>query len=254
MRESFATALAVVLAAEGGYAEHPRDPGGPTFRGITLATLAAAWGRSATTAELRALTQAEIAAIYRRRFWAAVGGDGLPAGVDLAVFDMAVNSGPARAVRLLQSVLGVARDGVVGPRTLAAARGAPPGDLVRALCRARQGFLRRLAIWPVFGRGWTRRVRTVEARALALAAAAPPHSPTAHSKELIMNGLKPILLSRTVWSNLIGLAALAASAFGFDTGGIDTGGLADAALQVVAAGGFLASTVFRVIATKRLAG
>ena len=67
-----------------------------------------------------------------------------------------------------------------------------------------------------------------------------------------MDSLKPILQSRTVWSNLIGLAALALSAFGFDTAGLDTSRVADAALQAIAASGFLASTAFRITATKRL--
>ena len=100
-------------------------------------------------------------------------GDGT---LDLAVFDLAVNSGPARAVRMLQTVLGVAVDGIVGPVTLEAAWQAEPADTIRRLTRARLGFLGRLATWPVFGRGWRRRVLAVEQGALRLASSPPPHS------------------------------------------------------------------------------
>ena len=122
MRTSFDTALATVLAAEGGFSNDPRDPGGATFRGITLATLSGARGRPVTVAELKALDRAEIATIYRRSYWDTVAGDALPAGLDLAVFDLAVHSGPHRAAVLLQGLLGVATDGRIGPVTLAAAR------------------------------------------------------------------------------------------------------------------------------------
>ena len=247
MRTSFDTALATVLAAEGGFSNDPRDPGGATFRGITLATLSGARGRPVTVAELKALDRAEIATIYRRSYWDTVAGDALPAGLDLAVFDLAVHSGPHRAAVLLQGLLGVATDGRIGPVTLAAARRGDAAAHVRALCAARRAFLQRLPTWPAFGRGWTHRVASVEARALALAASARPAT-----KDTRMDSLKPILQSRTVWSNLIGLAALALSAFGFDTSGLDTARVADAALQAIAAGSFLASTGFRIVATKRL--
>ena len=95
--------------------------------------------------------------------------DELPPGLDLATFDLAVNSGPTRAVKMLQTALGVEADGVVGPVTLNAAREADVPQAIRRLTKARLGFLGRLATWPVFGLGWRRRVLAVEQEALRLA-------------------------------------------------------------------------------------
>jgi lysozyme family protein len=167
---SFEASLAHVLRHEGGYVNHPADPGAATNLGITAATLARARGRPVTAADVRALTRAEAAGIYRRFYWDAVHGDDLPAGLNHAVFDLAVNSGPARAARLLQRVLKVAEDGAIGPATLAGARAADPVEAVRALQRERLAFLERLPTWPVFAKGWQTRVAEVEREAVALAA------------------------------------------------------------------------------------
>jgi lysozyme family protein len=141
---SFEPSLAHVLKHEGGYVNHPADPGGATNLGITAATLARARGHPVSAADVAALTRAEAAAIYRRFFWNSARGDDLPAGLDHAVFDLAVNSGPGRAARLLQRVLAVAEDGVIGPATLAAAQRAEAGQTIRALQRERLAFLKRL--------------------------------------------------------------------------------------------------------------
>ena len=175
-KSNFAACLKIVLAHEGGFADHPADPGGATNRGITLRTLAEWRGVSPWWAldkdAVRALGLGETREIYRARYWDAVAGDELPKGLDLAVFDFAVNSGPARAVRTLQALLGVAEDGVVGPVTLGAvAERAGKGggaNLIRELCARRLGFLRTLTIFPIFGTGWTRRVADTEARALSM--------------------------------------------------------------------------------------
>jgi len=167
--DSFERAFAEVLRHEGGFVQHPRDPGGATKFGVTWEALAAFRECSVSVDDVRNLTQAEAKTIYRRRFWDAVRSGDLPPGLDLAVFDFAVHSGPARAVRMLQDSLGVAADGIVGPVTLEAARRADPGDVIRRLTETRLGFLTRLATWPVFGRGWRRRVLAVEQEALRLA-------------------------------------------------------------------------------------
>jgi lysozyme family protein len=259
---SFEASLAHVLKHEGGYVNHPADPGGATNFGITAATLARARGRPVTAAEVRALTRAEAAGIYRRFYWDAIRGDDLAAGLDHAVFDLAVNSGPARAARLLQRVLGLAEDGIVGPATLAAARDADPAGTVRALQRERLAFLRRLATWPVFGKGWQARVAAVEHEAVALAAqpatippvfTPPPFNPPAR-KDAPMNDVKSILASRTVWANIVGLASIGLSLAGVDTGDIDTDRFAESAAQFVAAASFIGSTVFRIAASRRLLG
>ncbi|ACL61345.1 glycoside hydrolase family 108 protein [Methylobacterium nodulans] len=169
----FDAALARVLAHEGGWSDHPADPGGPTNLGVTQATLSAWLGRPATRAEVKALTPASVAPLYRARFWDAVHGDALPAGVDLAVFDLAVNSGVRRAAMALQRAVGVADDGRIGPMTLAAAARAPAARTIRRISADRLAFLQRLSTWPSFGRGWGRRVSEVRAAALAMAASAP---------------------------------------------------------------------------------
>jgi lysozyme family protein len=167
---SFETAVDLVLRHEGGFVNHPRDPGGATNFGITRETLSRVRGRPASVEDVRRLTREEAASIYRRLYWQAVRADELPPGLDLAVFDLAVNSGPKRAVTMLQKLLGVTADGSIGPVTIKAANRPDPAESVRRLTRERLGFLSRLATWPVFGRGWRRRVLAVEQEGLRLAA------------------------------------------------------------------------------------
>lgn len=174
-RENFASALSAVLKHEGGWADHPNDPGGATMKGVTLATYRR-YRPGATKAQLRNITDAELQRIYRDGYWDVIRGDDLPSGIDYAVFDFAVNSGPGRAAKYLQGVLGVARDGVIGPKTIAAAHAADPIKVITDLCDRRMAFLHRLSTWPVFGRGWSSRVRGVRQLALSLTAE-PKHAP-----------------------------------------------------------------------------
>lgn len=166
---NFDRALAAVLKHEGGYADHPRDPGGATNLGITRATLARWRGRPVSKAEVRALTRAEAAKIYRALYWDEVGADALPDGLDFAVFDYCVNSGPGRAARALQSVAGTRTDGRIGRITLVAVALRDPSDLIMAYCRKRLSFLESLRTFAVFGRGWRRRVQETQALALEMA-------------------------------------------------------------------------------------
>lgn len=168
---TFERGLSLVLKHEGGWSDDPHDPGGATNLGVTIGTLSLWLGRPATKAEVRALTAASVAPLYRRRFWDAIQGDALPAGLDYALFDFAVNSGPRRAVIGLQRGLQIADDGRLGPVTLEAVAKHKPADLIDALCDGRLAFLRALSTWPRFGRGWSRRVEEVRAAALALHAA-----------------------------------------------------------------------------------
>jgi lysozyme family protein len=171
---NFERALALVLVHEGGWADHPKDPGGATNLGVTIGTLSDWLGRPATKAEVRALTKASVAPIYRRNYWNAVRGDELPAGVDYAVFDFAVNSGRGRAIPSLQRAIGVADDGKLGPITLAAAASKDAAQTIERICADRLAFLRRLSTWPTFGKGWSSRVEGVRAEALAMARVAVP--------------------------------------------------------------------------------
>lgn len=165
--ERFGECLAHVLRHEGGYVDHPRDPGGATNMGITIGTLSDWLGRPATKAEVRALSRDLAAAIYHRRYWLPVRGDALGSGLDLVVFDYGVNSGPVRAVRTLQAAIGVDMDGVMGPVTINALAGRDREPLIRDVSARRRAFLRSLSTYDTFGRGWERRVAEVEAAALA---------------------------------------------------------------------------------------
>lgn len=171
--ERFERCLTEVLRHEGGYVDHPSDPGGATNMGITRKTLAR-WRKVSPwtdlpKAEVAGLKRDEAALIYRASYWNACEAGAMPAGVDLALFDFAVNSGPDRAVRVLQAALGVAADGAVGPVTLGAVNAANPAKLINAICDRRLGFLSRLSTFATFGRGWTRRVAEIRAAALAAA-------------------------------------------------------------------------------------
>ncbi|MBA1158044.1 glycoside hydrolase family 108 protein [Microvirga mediterraneensis] len=168
----FDQAVDHVLSHEGGFSQHPRDPAGATKFGITRDTLSRAKGRPASVTDVRRLSRREAVSIYRQLYWDTVQGDELPPGLDLAVFDLAVNSGPVRAVAMLQSTLQIEADGIVGPVTLCAVRAADVTEMIRRLTKARLGFLGRLATWPVFGLGWRRRVLAVEQEALRLASLA----------------------------------------------------------------------------------
>lgn len=165
MKGNFDAALAAVLKHEGGWADHPADPGGATMKGITKRTLEAHLGREVTKDELREISDETLREIYRSRYWDAVRGDELPAGADYVIFDCAVNSGPRRAIIFAQKVAGTTQDGVLGPKTLAAIRVACAKDVdgfIAEYSEERAAFLRRLPTFHVFGRGWMRRVNNVE--------------------------------------------------------------------------------------------
>jgi lysozyme family protein len=161
MKSSFDDALVKVLKHEGGYVNHPRDPGGMTNLGVTKREWESWTGKAASEADMRALTPAKVAPLYKARYWDAVRADDLPAGVDYAVFDAAVNSGPAQAAKWLQRAVGVEADGKIGPATLAAVRAKPAAEVVAAFTERRRQFLQRLPTWGTFGKGWDRRVSEV---------------------------------------------------------------------------------------------
>jgi lysozyme family protein len=179
-QERFDRCLAEVLRQEGGYADDPRDPGGPTRFGVTRAVLSEALGRAASAEDVAVLTEAEAAGIYRRSYWAPVSCGGLPAGLDLVVFDSAVNMGPGTAARLLQAALGVTADGAVGPRTLASAGDRPAAEAIRGVSDLRRRRYRALAGFSAFGQGWLRRTDAVEALALTWAGQADTLSGATH--------------------------------------------------------------------------
>ncbi|WP_201098767.1 glycoside hydrolase family 108 protein [Thiocystis minor] len=134
-----------ILIEEGGLSEHPADPGGLTHYDISQ--------RSYPALDIRHLTRDDAKDIYRRDYWARVKGDRLPVGLDLVVLDMAINAGVSRAIRLLQQLIGVPDDGIVGTPTLAALDDRPTADLIKAYSRLRLIYYRSLKGWPTFGHG-----------------------------------------------------------------------------------------------------
>lgn len=169
MKENFVSSLARVLVHEGGYVNHPRDPGGATNKGVTQRVYDD-WrvSRGMTPRSVRHIQPNEIEEIYKRQYWDAVRCDELPAGVDYCIFDLAVNSGVNRAARFLQRAAGVTEDGRIGPVTLAAVKNISPGLLADMICDERMCFLRTLGTFGTFGKGWTRRVSDVRDHAKAM--------------------------------------------------------------------------------------
>lgn len=159
---NFRPSLALVLAHEGGYVNHPRDPGGATNRGVTQAVYDAYRKyHGQKQRSVKYILDSEVSEIYNKNYWRLVRGDSLPCGLDYAVFDFAVNSGVSRATRYLQRLVGVADDGVIGVITLnavEAANKADPVGLISKYCANRLAFVRSLSTFDVFGKGWTRRI------------------------------------------------------------------------------------------------
>lgn len=166
---NYAAALKLVLKSEGGWSDDNRDPGGATMQGVTQKTYDV-WRRShgLKLQSVRHISQAELAQLYAATFWNVIQGDQLPAGLDYAVFDAAVNSGTGRAPKWLQQIVGVDADGYIGPRTIAAVMQHDIRDLIERYCDARLAYLQHLPTWPTFGRGWSRRVADVRVHALGM--------------------------------------------------------------------------------------
>lgn len=150
---TFDEAFDRLLGHEGGYSNHPSDPGQETMWGVT-ARVARANGY---TGDMRALPREKAKAIYRKDYWATVRADELPEALRFDVFDAAVNSGPKQAAKWLQAAVGASVDGVIGPQTLAAARDAD-GMAPARFNGARLRFMTDLPTWASFGRGWARRI------------------------------------------------------------------------------------------------
>jgi len=153
--------IAFILEEEGGLVDNGADPGGRTNFGITQRYLDAARQTHPDMklpATVDELTSAQAAELYRRDEWSQIHGDALPAPIALLVMDCAVNSGPARAVRLLQLALGITADGIPGPATLAAASSAPPSLEDEFTARHAVYFASLDDAESVFELGWMRRL------------------------------------------------------------------------------------------------
>ena len=166
---NFNRSLELVLQHEGGYVNHPDDPGGPTNLGVTLANFRRYVKPGGTIADLKKLTKAQAGTVYRRQYWDRVHGNEMPGGLDYAMFDFGVNSGPSRAIKFIQEIVGARVDGRLGPQTMGAIQLSSAGPLATALCDKRLAWLKGLRRWPTFGKGWERRVKAVKADALSMA-------------------------------------------------------------------------------------
>ena len=164
MKENYDKSLALVLRYEGGYVDHPKDPGGPTNKGVTQ-DVYDHWRQKhgQPTQSVRNISMEEVGGIYRQLYWDKISGDDLPSGLDFAVFDFAVNSGVDRAAKYLQSIVGVPQDGQIGPQTILAAK----TYVATALTNKRLGFMKSLSIWSTFGKGWQDRIDDVKKQIIA---------------------------------------------------------------------------------------
>lgn len=170
MKHNFAEALQKLLVHEGGFVNHPSDPGGMTNLGVTKAVWEEWVGHPVDEKQMRALDPATVAPLYRAKYWDKIKGDDLPTGVDYVVFDAAVNSGPGRAAKWLQACVGVEQDGGIGPKTLAAVLNFDSEALVDDYTKRRLSFLMDLPHWGTFGKGWSRRVADVQTTASSMTA------------------------------------------------------------------------------------
>jgi lysozyme family protein len=170
MKENFDAALKAILHHEGGFVNHPADPGGMTNLGVTKKVWEEWVGHEVDEKAMRALTPEVVGPMYKAKYWDKIKGDDLPTGVDYCVFDAAVNSGPGRAAKWLQSCVGVEPDGGIGPKTLAAVATFDPADLVEDYAKRRLSFLMDLPTWGTFGKGWGRRVAEVQTVASSMTA------------------------------------------------------------------------------------
>lgn len=168
MIQNFDAALKAVLHHEGGFVNHPADPGGMTNLGCTKSTWEKWCGRQVTETEMKNLTAADVGPLYKEKYWDKIFGNDLPAGVDYATFDCAINSGPGRAIKFLQTAANSIPDGAMGPITLRAIRRSDPVELINVMCDKRLEFLKELATWGTFGNGWERRVKEVRETALKM--------------------------------------------------------------------------------------
>tara|TARA_R110000868_G_scaffold66646_6_gene198419 strand:+ start:278 stop:787 length:510 start_codon:yes stop_codon:yes gene_type:complete len=169
MKENWEQCFALVLKHEGGFVNHPKDPGGMTNLGVTRTNWELFLDHDVTEADMRALTPEMVKPFYKKNYWDRIRGDELPSGVDYAAYDLAVNSGTGRAAKYLQQIAGVTADGVIGPRSMEAIKKCDAEDVVDEICNMRMTFLKGLGTFETFGKGWSSRVAEVKAKATDMA-------------------------------------------------------------------------------------
>ena len=173
MQNNFDVCFKEVLKHEGGYVDHPKDPGGATNLGVTKKVWEEWVGREVTKDDIKKLTPIDVKPLYRKKYWDVCRCDDLPTGLDYVVFDVAVNSGPRQAARFLQSAVGATADGVIGNGTITCVKRTPLSvkELIDIVCNRRELFYKSLPTFPTFGRGWLKRCEDVRQRATQMATA-----------------------------------------------------------------------------------
>ena len=169
---NFETCLETILHHEGGYVNHPEDPGGMTNLGVTKRVYEEWVGHEVDEDTMRNLTAEDVSPIYKKNYWDRVKCDDLPAGLDLCVFDFGVNAGTGRAAKYLQELVGALADGAIGPATLAQVdeynKHTSVSDMIDQYQTARQEYYESLSTFETFGRGWTRRNDETKEKALTM--------------------------------------------------------------------------------------
>tara|TARA_R110002124_G_scaffold261764_3_gene427713 strand:+ start:135 stop:644 length:510 start_codon:yes stop_codon:yes gene_type:complete len=168
MKDNFEKCLLLLLSHEGGFVDHPKDPGGMTNLGVTKKVYDKWLGHESTEKEMRSLTPADVSIIYKNNYWDKVRGDDLPSGLDWCAFDWAVNSGSGRPAKAIQKAVGATADGAIGPMTLQAVADKDPKNIIESVYHTRQKFYEGLKTFETFGRGWTRRNKETLEQALEM--------------------------------------------------------------------------------------
>lgn len=164
MKDNFDECLKMLLHHEGGYVNHPSDPGGETNLGVTKKVYQE-WGG---TKDMKDLTVEDVAPIYKKNYWDRCKCDDLESGVDWVVFDWAVNSGTGRSAKAIQKICGASQDGAIGPKTLALISKQNTEYVIEEFGKIRQDFYESLKTFDTFGKGWTRRNKETTAKALEM--------------------------------------------------------------------------------------
>ena len=177
VKDNFEKCLEVILEHEGGYVDHPKDPGGATNYGVTIGVakklkLDIDGDGDVDKNDVKLFTPEIVEPVYRKKYWDKINGDELPNGIDLCVFDWGVNSGPGRAAKYLQKIVGALPDGDIGSETIKAVKNACANvgtdRIIKQYCKDRQEYYESLKTFKHFGRGWTRRNKETEEKALKM--------------------------------------------------------------------------------------